>query len=171
MKKKKRRSYKGKNNPMYGQHRCGKNAPNYKNGKSLKQHYCRCGRKITWQAILCHYCASKIRTQGKNNPNYRGKDCITPLHQLIRTYGIYHQWRFRVFKKDNFTCQYCNKHGGYLEAHHIISFALILKKYNINTIDKALKCTQLWDINNGITLCTKCHKLVHKIKLKNKGVK
>ena len=42
-------------------------------------------------------------------------------------------------------------------AHHIKTRSSIVKKFNIKTIKQALKCSELWDINNGITLCKKCH--------------
>ena len=36
--------------------------------------------------------------------------------------------------------------------------ALIIRENNINTAEGALACKELWDINNGITLCLECHK-------------
>jgi hypothetical protein len=44
-----------------------------------------------------------------------------------------------------------------LNAHHIISFANLLKKYKITTLQEAISCKELWDINIGLTLCIKCH--------------
>jgi len=55
----------------------------------------------------------------------------------------YKEWRTKVFNRDEFTCQDCGKVGGYLEAHHIKDFATY----------KELR----YDINNGITYCSKCH--------------
>lgn len=57
----------------------------------------------------------------------------------------YVNWRVSVFTRDQFTCQICKKIGGFLEAHHIKSWA----KYP----------DLRFDINNGITLCKSCHKL------------
>lgn len=64
-----------------------------------------------------------------------------------RNYPEYEEWRKSVFERDNYTCQKCNVRGGDLEAHHINSY----KEYP----DLRL------DINNGITLCKKCHKDEH----------
>jgi len=86
--------YLGKNNPNFGNHKLkGENNPNFGNHK----------------------------LKGKNNPmygkygaessNWRGG--ITPLHRLIRTCDKYNQWRLRIFKKDDFTCQYCGERGCY----------------------------------------------------------
>jgi hypothetical protein len=46
-------------------------------------------------------------------------------------------------------------------------FSEILKEYNVKTLDDAHKCKELWDINNGRTLCINCHKLTDTY-LKNK---
>ena len=65
-----------------------------------------------------------------------------------------------VFKRDNFTCKKCGDNsGGNLEAHHIKSFAVICHENNINLVKEAKKCKELWNLNNGLTLCKECHKL------------
>jgi len=65
----------------------------------------------------------------------------------------YQEWRSKVFERDNFTCQECGKVGGSLNAHHIKTF----KDY------PSLR----FDVSNGITLCEKCHKELHKRLRKN----
>lgn len=50
-------------------------------------------------------------------------------------------WKLICLKRDNFTCQYCGNKKD-LQVHHIIS------RSNMNT---------KFDIENGITLCKKCH--------------
>jgi hypothetical protein len=60
----------------------------------------------------------------------------------------YKEWRSKVFERDDFTCKKCGQRGGVLNAHHIKSFA---KHKNLRTI-----------VENGITLCKKCHKTLHK---------
>lgn len=83
---------------------------------------------------------------------------LTPLNISIRTCFKYRQWRSDVFTRDNFTCQFClDKRGGNLEADHIKPFALILKENNIKSFKQALDCEELWNINNGRTLCIRCH--------------
>jgi 5-methylcytosine-specific restriction endonuclease McrA len=68
------------------------------------------------------------------------------------------RWREKIYKRDKFTCQICGEVGGKLNAHHIKSFADIIKEYNIKTYNEGINCEKLWDINNGITLCVNCHK-------------
>ncbi|GAV11299.1 HNH endonuclease [Paenibacillus sp. NAIST15-1] len=68
---------------------------------------------------------------------------ITPLHAKIRNSEEYAVWRLSVFEKDNFTCQCCGIVRDKIEAHHVENFS-----DNIHL---------RFDINNGITLCKKCH--------------
>lgn len=102
----------------------------------------------------------------ENNPNKGkfGKDhpCYKevkkhPFHKSIRELYKYRQWRSNVFKRDNFKCVLCGK-TGYVEAdHHPVRFIKIIQKYSIKTLEQAINCKELWDINNGRTLCRKCH--------------
>lgn len=78
------------------------------------------------------------------------------------------EWRDNIYKRDNYTCQICRdssfKGRGKsvrLEGHHIKSFSDIIKNNNITSTLEGYDCDELWDINNGITLCKECHKLVH----------
>jgi hypothetical protein len=96
----------------------------------------------------------KIAETLRNKPGIRK----TKLYEQIRMLPIYIHWRLKVFIRDNFTCQGCRRIGGELQAHHIKSFSDILKDNNIKTIKEALLCEELWDINNGVTLCIDCHK-------------
>lgn len=75
------------------------------------------------------------------------------LNKRQRGSEQYQTWRTDVFKRDNYTCQHCNKLGGELNAHHIKCW----KDY------KKLR----FKIENGITLCLECHKVEHK-KLRGK---
>jgi len=90
---------------------------------------------------------------GKHNL-YRG---VTALYTLIRKSAQYKEWRTRVFNRDGFRCVECGRNGE-LHADHVRQFAIILIENDVNSIDDALKCVPLWDINNGRTLCVPCHK-------------
>ena len=65
-----------------------------------------------------------------------------------RYYPEYKAWRRDVFERDSYTCQYCGQIGGKLNAHHIKPYAYYP---DLRT-----------DLDNGITLCVKCHRAVHR---------
>lgn len=68
-------------------------------------------------------------------------------------------WRELVFGRDNYTCVWCgDNRGGNLEADHIKPFILIIRQNDIRTLQEALNCQELWDIENGRTLCITCHR-------------
>ena len=97
---------------------------------------------------------------GELNPRWKGG--ITSLTILIRTHYKYRQWRSDVFTRDNFTCQVCSDNkSGKLNAHHIKSFTKIFQQYQITNLQEALDCEEFWNINNGITLCEKCHREIY----------
>ena len=86
--------------------------------------------------------------------------------QVIRHSFKYRQWRSDVFTRDNFTCQECGQIGVRLNVHHKKPFSSIIQFYEITTLEEALNCEELWNINNGITYCKKCHKDLNKMNKK-----
>lgn len=98
--------------------------------------------------------------QGKNNPNWKGG--ITPLCAMIRRLPESRNWIEKVFKRDNWTCQECSQRGGDLQAHHLKLFSEIINENKIRTIEQAINCNELWNIDNGKTLCEKCHRKTFK---------
>lgn len=105
----------------------------------------------------------KMRKIGKDSvlngkcPLWKGG--ITKNRNLIKSSLNYKLWRELVFKRDNWICQKCKQPKKYIHAHHIKSFSEIINKNNIKSVDDAIKCEELWDINNGLTLCKDCHRL------------
>jgi len=97
--------------------------------------------------------------RGKKSYNYKGN---SKLCHLIRNCYKYKQWTKAVFERDNYICQKCKIRGGKLHAHHIKKFSLILEENNIKSLKETLNCEELWNINNGITYCKICHKIIHK---------
>ncbi len=98
----------------------------------------------------------KNRMIGCNNPSWKGG--ITVVSYKIRKDIKYRLWRSDIFKRDDFTCQECSNKGCKIQAHHIKPFSKIIVEYNIKTLQDALDCEELWDLNNGVTLCMPCHK-------------
>lgn len=89
------------------------------------------------------------RVSGKNNPSYNPKLTNKDRcdRRLIFGYSI---WRNRVYERDNYTCQCCgDNRGGNLKAHHLDSYNWCKEKR--------------MEVDNGMTLCEKCHKEFHSI--------
>jgi ribosomal protein S14 len=108
--------------------------------------------------------ANRGKRCGLDSPNWKGGK--TSLLLLLRSSSNMIDWRKAVFERDNYTCKICgDNHGGNLNAHHIIYLKNLIKIHNIKTREESSNHLELWNISNGITLCEKCHKLVHK----NKG--
>lgn len=63
---------------------------------------------------------------------------------------LYKQWRSAVFQRDNYTCQSCGSKKN-LQAHHIVYWRDCVSNPKLR-----------YDIENGITLCRKCHLKAHK---------
>jgi hypothetical protein len=104
----------------------------------------------------------RIHWLGENNTNWKGG--ISPISKLIRKSAKYIEWRQKCFIRDSFSCQKCGaNHSGDLNVHHKKSFAVLLRDaikrmplFSPN--DAAMLYAPLWDINNGETLCEKCHR-------------
>lgn len=72
------------------------------------------------------------------------KGGITPVNKAIRMSLEYRLWREAIFERDNYTCIWCGKIGGKLNADHIKPFSLYPELR--------------FAIDNGRTLCLDCHK-------------
>lgn len=81
----------------------------------------------------------------------------------------YKFWIKEIYKRDNYTCQKCFEQTGKLEAHHIKPISVLVSEfslqYNQFSISEdfetllriALNHQPFWEIQNGKTLCKKCH--------------
>lgn len=93
--------------------------------------------------------------------NYNWKGGITPLNKIIRGCGNYLYWVKTILERDNYTCRLCNIRGGTLNVdHYPIMFWQIVKENKISSLEEALQCKKLWDLDNGRVLCENCHKKV-----------
>lgn len=93
---------------------------------------------------------------GSNNYNWKGG--LTSVVRQVRRCFKYRQWRSDIFTRDGFICVLCGKKSNWIEAdHYPKSFSDIFYRNKIKTIEESLECEEFWDINNGRTLCFKCH--------------
>lgn len=85
--------------------------------------------------------------KGKNNGNWHGGISYTRNTRRDRKH---HEWKKKIFIRDNYTCQNCGARNGNgkritLNAHHIKPYAFFIKLR--------------YEVSNGITLCKDCHKI------------
>lgn len=48
-----------------------------------------------------------------------------------------------------------------MEAHHIVGLAELIERHGIKNRDDARNTPELWDVNNGETICEPCHYMEH----------
>lgn len=132
-----------------------KGEKNHMFGKQLSQN----SRNKISEAAICWRLKNPNFHRGANNPNWKGG--ITNLNVKIRTCSVYDDWRFACYKRDKNICQLCGCKKN-LHCHHIIYFSDLIEQFNIKTLEQAILCENLWDTNNGITLCKNCHIKIHK---------
>jgi hypothetical protein len=109
------------------------------------------GKKCTTKAhsilkIKGHYKRDNSYLKGENNHSWKGG--VTPKIRLLRKSKEYELWRKSVFERDNYTCVFCgikSKKGikVIIHADHIKPFAFYPELR--------------FAIDNGRTLCVKCH--------------
>ena len=140
--------------------------------KKEKQKNIYCSRDCYWDDLKIRFKKDGHPSKGKPNLKMRGEkhpnwnDGSSGLRRMIDESYKGKEWREKVFERDDYVCQNCSERGGRLEAHHIESFAEIIHRNKIKTVQSALACEELWNIDNGETLCHKCH-----IKTDNYGYK
>lgn len=118
----------------------------------IKQEYHKQRNKITFQKI-----SKALRGKGRpdlsgdKHPNWKGGRSRGYKTGYYST--EYKKWREKVFERDNYFCQECSS-DNYITAHHIKSFAHYPElRFNVE---------------NGLTLCEKCHTKTDNYKGKNK---
>lgn len=90
---------------------------------------------------------------GDKHPNFN--PALSDEERLNNRYQLngqnLHDWRVKVYERDNYTCQACGlkeEVSGNLNAHHLNGWNWAVE--------------ERFDIDNGITLCVDCHKSFHR---------
>jgi 5-methylcytosine-specific restriction endonuclease McrA len=138
-----------------------------------KMHISLTGRKQSESTKHKRSLSLRGKRLGEKSNFWRGG--INPLRMIIRDLSEACEWRRNVFTRDEYTCKFCGLHGVYLEAHHLKRFTDIFREFlerhsMLSPVDDKYRLVELarshgpfWDVNNGISLCKKCHE-------KTKGV-
>ena len=120
------------------------------------------GRKgiQAWNIGLNQFTDERIlKWSGAKNVNWKGG--VTELNMKVRRCKKYTAWVKIILKRDNWTCKLCSKRGGNLEVDHYPKlFSEIMQ--NIKSLKEAMDSKELWDTDNGRTLCKPCHNTTKK---------
>ncbi len=174
--RKKKKYIHGHNKPRIGQH-LSKESVEKISEKNTGKHYSPQTefKKGEHHSQQTEFKKGRVAPRGKDHPCYGRKpspqeiekrskantkkpeDRISLLNKQIRSSEKYNVWRTNIFNRDEFTCQECGIVGTYLHAHHKKYLASIVKENNISTLEQALDCNELWNLDNGKTLCEECH--------------
>lgn len=118
---------------------------------SGRQLYClECRKHIHYKNSYKYMCKTRFKQPGIGSGNYNHSKRREINHPLFRTGEyVYERLREEVRKRDNYTCQMCNKdltniNNNYRHVHHIDHNRLNYK------------------IENLILLCISCHMRHHK---------
>jgi len=146
-----------------------------KHGRFVDKNCKKCGNTFKQDITKFdkEFCSVSCRQSwiNSNRLTKRGKarKLFLPLIDLIRDLIQYRIWRKKVYKRDNFICVECGNKNDEIHAHHKKQFGVLfrefLQSYNqFSPIDDrdilvklAIDYKPFWDINNGATLCIKCH--------------
>lgn len=94
---------------------------------------------------------------GENH--YWWKWWITKIQVAIRTCGRNRNWIREIKKRDNNECRLCKSKDN-LEVHHLLPIKELIEKYNIKSHKDTYIIDDFWNIENWITVCSKCHSLI-----------
>jgi 5-methylcytosine-specific restriction endonuclease McrA len=132
---------------------CSKNCYDWFQEKKVEKHCVVCGDIFTIRPVeslkysTCHKRKCRLtKKRRSNNGNWRGG--VTRSRKAAMSTKRYKTWRLAVFERDNYICVECGRRGGNLNADHIKPWAYFPKLRYV--------------VDNGRTLCVKCHRLTYK---------
>lgn len=101
--------------------------------------------------------ARGVKIQGTKHYNWKGG--CTRLNASIRRMTENRKWMDAVKARDG-KCLVCGSSDD-LESHHITPLASLVDVHGVTNREQARKCAALWDLSNGMTVCTPCHYKIH----------
>ena len=89
------------------------------------------------------YERKRKKTKSKKRRKAKSTTSQSKMERL-RHSKAWARWRAAVYRRDDYTCQLCHATKVYIEPHHILM--------------KAKYPELVFNIDNGVTLCWKCHR-------------
>ena len=137
-----------------------------------------------------------LETRLKMKLSHKGKlykridireNALKKLRGYLKHSEEWRKWRQEIFMRDNYTCQDCGITSGYgktivLHPHHKVRLKVLIKNFLdyysqfslLEDLEVLLRIATtyqpFWDINNGETICDKCHYRKHPSQKEIQGV-
>jgi 5-methylcytosine-specific restriction endonuclease McrA len=128
-----------------------------KQSEAMKQKVSEANRKY-WASHPDELAARGEQMRGENH--YKWKGGATKLNIAIRQMNENRKWMDAVKERDGGKCVRCGS-ADQVESHHIIELVMLIELYEVKTRDEARGITAFWDLDNGQTLCQRCHYAHH----------
>ncbi len=110
--------------------------------------------KAFWAAHPAEALARGLKNRGEGAYNWKGG--VSRLNTSIRQMNENRKWIDAVRARDG-ACARCGVTDD-LESHHVVELADLVGQLGIKNRDDARRhAAQLWDLDNGLTLCRPCH--------------
>lgn len=94
--------------------------------------------------------------------HYRWNGGSSKLNNSIRLMTENRKWMDAVKARDGYCCVRCGTSDGKMESHHIKSLAELIAELGIKSRDDArAHSDKIWNLDNGETLCERCHYAAH----------
>ncbi len=126
--------FSGENHPLWGK--------KFSEESRQKMSAAKLGRKLSNEHKRKIGISNRGKRVGETNHFWRGG--VTTLNESQRKSADMRLARQDCFERDNYTCQSCGVHGGYLHADHIKPFSTFPELR--------------FELSNLRTLCVDCHK-------------
>lgn len=75
----------------------------------------------------------------------------------IMNLQLYRNWKRDIKERDG-QCVKCDSEENLEADHYPKMFSEIIREFKIKTAEEARHCEELWNLDNGRTLCRDCHK-------------
>lgn len=128
--------------------------------------------------VVCRFCGKEMSVTRKRSKSFvfcsykclglSSRKLSRSIHDALRSSGVYKNWRKSIYQRDSYTCQECGKVGGRLECHHIKPLSVMIGEHINLPLDGFLKLEEFWSLDNGVTLCKKCHTMTDSYGWKSK---
>ena len=157
-KEKMRKALSGDKNPRYGIHLSSETKRKISEAEK--------GKKVIMTDKIKETISKALKGKyvGENNWNWKGgirnPRLTNPLLYEIRNCKKYKEWREAVLKKHLPSYPRIPKNT---QVHHMKKVTDIIKDNNIKTLEDALACEELWNIDNGVPLSKGDHFLISRL--------